>query len=392
MSALLLGTGFSADMGTCVRKLVLLKLIDACENDGTRIFPAVATVARVAQCSTRQVQRELKSFVEIGLLRLVREGGKGRRSTNEYAMDLGVLAEICREGWDAHVASKGDRESPLDAGAKGDVDGTDRVTQATLKGDIRSHPTPPDSSNEPSMARESTRERGDLNDEGNEEEGNGSVDDPAKFEKRVKKVAADTAWPGWAGSSTGWTVRQFAGLTDAERAEGEKSADRYLNHCRSKKISPVSLGVFFRDRKWTDLPDEVLNPMAGKPDDYAPPFGPVWGLWRMMHMLVTGSPDEDGRWKLVEHLNRKARIGQGHRFAERFHRKELLALMEAVPVGSEIYAAWEREHEKRGWPWVPDPGGQRVVYFPAGGPDGLSEFEAAMRGNSDDDGTRQAAE
>ena len=31
MSAFLLGTGFRADMGTCARKLVLLKLIDACE-------------------------------------------------------------------------------------------------------------------------------------------------------------------------------------------------------------------------------------------------------------------------------------------------------------------------------------------------------------------------
>ena len=61
MSAFLLGTGFRADMGTCIRKLVLLKLIDACEDDGSRIFPAIATVARAAQCSDRQVQREIKS-------------------------------------------------------------------------------------------------------------------------------------------------------------------------------------------------------------------------------------------------------------------------------------------------------------------------------------------
>ena len=97
MSAFLLGVGFRADMGTCARKLVLLKLIDACDDDGSRIFPAIATIARAAQCSTRQVQRELQAFRDVGLIRLVREGGKGRRSTNEYRLDLDVLAAIATE-------------------------------------------------------------------------------------------------------------------------------------------------------------------------------------------------------------------------------------------------------------------------------------------------------
>jgi hypothetical protein len=107
MSAFLLGTGFRADMGTCIRKLVLLKLIDACEDDGSRIFPAIATVARAAQCSDRQVQREIKSFLDIGLLSLVRAGGQGRRSTNEYALDLDVLSAISKAGWDAYAAGRG---------------------------------------------------------------------------------------------------------------------------------------------------------------------------------------------------------------------------------------------------------------------------------------------
>lgn len=97
MSAFLLGIGFRADMGTCVRKLVLLKLIDACEDDGSRIFPAMSTVARAAQCSTRQVQRELKAFLDVGLIRLVREGGKGPRSTNEYALDIDLLQRLGRK-------------------------------------------------------------------------------------------------------------------------------------------------------------------------------------------------------------------------------------------------------------------------------------------------------
>lgn len=54
-------------------------------------------------------------------------------------------------------------------------------------------------------------------------------------------------------------------------------------------------------------------------------------------------------------------------------------LCEAVPVGSETYEQWRAYHQQMNWPWVPDHGGMRVVYFPKGGPEGLREFEAAAR-------------
>lgn len=155
MSAKLLGIGFSCDMGTPCRKLILLKLIDACEDDGSRIYPAVATIARAAQCSPRQVQRELAGFVDIGLLAIVREGGKGPGSTTEYRMDLALLRRLEDHGWRAVVAEiagpadegKGDTESPL----KGD-NGAPRVTPATEKGDSWSRTTPYDPSIDPSAA------------------------------------------------------------------------------------------------------------------------------------------------------------------------------------------------------------------------------------------------
>ena len=65
--------------------------------------------------------------------------------------------------------------------------------------------------------------------------------------------------------------------------------------------------------------------------------------------------------------------------------------MEQVRVGSERWDAWQRLHAARGWPWLPDPGDQQWVYFPAGGPERLGEFEAAVRGE-DDAGGREAAE
>lgn len=55
----------------------------------------------------------------------------------------------------------------------------------------------------------------------------------------------------------------------------------------------------------------------------------------------------------------------------------LADLCEAVPVGSETYERWREYHEMMNWPFVPDPGAQRVVYFPKGGPNKLQDFEYA---------------
>lgn len=134
MSSKLLGQAFAADMGTRSRKLVLLKLVDHCRDDGTKIFPAVASVAAAAQCSDRQVQREIAEMLKAGLLTLVRQGGKGPGSTNEYALDVSLLDRIVSLGWAAVTGdTKGDAASPIEA--KGDTTDTERVTPPTEKGD-----------------------------------------------------------------------------------------------------------------------------------------------------------------------------------------------------------------------------------------------------------------
>ena len=55
------------------------------------------------------------------------------------------------------------------------------------------------------------------------------------------------------------------------------------------------------------------------------------------------------------------------------------ALVEPVSVTSAVYEDWKAEHERRGWPWLPEHGKQRVVYFPKGGPAGMVTFEDAMK-------------
>jgi len=106
VSASLLGAAMKAKLGSRTRKLVLIKLVDCCHEDGTHIYPALATVAEDAECSIATARRTLKEFVAVGLLRKVREGGAGRRSTAHYEMDVDLLFRLRRpEFWPALEAA-----------------------------------------------------------------------------------------------------------------------------------------------------------------------------------------------------------------------------------------------------------------------------------------------
>ncbi|NGO50448.1 hypothetical protein [Allomesorhizobium camelthorni] len=413
MSAFLLGTGFRADMGTCIRKLVLLKLIDACEDDGSRIFPAIATVARAAQCSDRQVQREIKGFLDIGLLSLVRAGGQGRRSTNEYALDLDVLSAISKAGWDAYAAGrgfnpKGDTQSPLDEAAKGDKTGPDRVTPETPKGDTGSPPTPPDPSLDPSIEREREREA----DEGKRAESRETLE--RRFWKMARGHPQSSGMP-----KQGWLV-EWLKLDPDERDRAERRYPAWLALLKAQAKSHIpALSTYFGQK----LFDEVADPQEPEKPLFvdAAPFGPMWQVARLKQLMQPPAPlppppsgflrqmlerqDETGEaarrerqaklgWPRVNVMHDRAASRQGVTVATAL--EPLAAMMEAVPVGSETFEAWKLEHELRGWPWLPDPGRQPVVYFPAGGPGALSAFEQAVKqgneGNTDDGGQRQAAE
>lgn len=402
MSAFLLGIGFRADMGTCVRKLVLLKLIDACDEDGTRIFPAVSTIARAAQCSPRQVQREMKAFADVGLIRLVREGGKGPRSTNEYALDLAVLDRLGKHGWAAMSGGatengKGDTVSPLEQAEKGDTGNTVRVTPEADKGDKPSHPTPPDPSLDPSIEREA-RER--------------DAENPKEVERWLKR--AHPSWPTFVADSGKTAFAAAMALTAAER---EAAADRMGDYLKAEKASGgrCAFGVYLSEKRWERLAPKAVDPE--KPV-YAPAFGPVWAAIRMRD-LMTGqkafpvlkgweqraiedgtlgresaerSARQNGGWPAVNAMHAKAgERGQGL-YGHGAEEERLGKLCEFVPIDTDCWSAWKVEHELRAWPWLPDPGTMRGAYFPAGGPGALDAFEAAIRGNQDDAGGREAAE
>lgn len=94
-------------------KLVLLALADWGGDDGDRIWPSVATVAKKTNMSERQVQRILSRFCDEGILTITANEAGGRNNTRHYRMNIASL--------------KGDNMSNAEP---------ERVTSCPLKGDI----------------------------------------------------------------------------------------------------------------------------------------------------------------------------------------------------------------------------------------------------------------
>lgn len=365
-------------------------------------------MAKELNCGRATVQRALGRLVEAGYLE---HRSKQRESGADAAHDYRVVIDP------PDVAGKA--ENPAENPTQKQEGGVPTGGQGCPPMDGQGVPT---HERAPMLTTPVKREeRGARESEGEEvvrqahDEG-GDVgaagDDPAKFEKRVKRLAADLDWPGWANSSTAWTVAQFAKLTAGERAEAERRAEDYLAATGRKALS---LGTYFAERKWRDVPEPEPE---GPKVLIAAPFGPVWAGMMVRALLV--APAHPSTWPVAsafqarllaqdDALGRRARLERQARYGwpavnamfEQADRRRgvpmkpederLKALVEAVPVGSKVHAAWRAEFERRGWPWLPDHDGMRAVHFPAGGPEGMDAFEAAVTGNGRQEAVSGAA-
>lgn len=72
--------------------LVMLKLADHANDEGGKVWPSVATIARQAQCSERTVQNVLKAGRDCGLLKVLEKGG-GTQPTI-YAINVELLEAL----------------------------------------------------------------------------------------------------------------------------------------------------------------------------------------------------------------------------------------------------------------------------------------------------------
>jgi len=68
--------------------LVMLKLADHANDEGSKVWPAVATIADQAQCSERTVQNVLKALRDCGLINAVKAGGGSMPTIYELNVNL----------------------------------------------------------------------------------------------------------------------------------------------------------------------------------------------------------------------------------------------------------------------------------------------------------------
>lgn len=120
--------------------LVLLALADWANDDGDRVFPKMAQIAKRARLCERQARRVLRDLEGDGVLipKTNKTGGRGNRV--EYKINLESMTKCppLEEG------GHSEPERRTFATGKADICDSERRTSTTLKGDICDNPpTPP---------------------------------------------------------------------------------------------------------------------------------------------------------------------------------------------------------------------------------------------------------
>jgi len=428
MSVLVMTEVFAARFGTSNRKMVALRLADFADNQGRGMWPSVTTIARECEIAPRTVQRVLREFEDEGLI-ICQERGSGRR-TSRYDYNMAKLRELraAAEGIspDVNTSKAADEYAEGEAENGAGNEGCHGVTPDT--DDMRGDTVSPlgchgvtQSVMEPSIDPSTERERASADVpgvEGDEADGSeavaaaaekpdsSTVPETADFQKRVMRFCNGRGfdagpWPDWDTSSPGWIGRQFAKLAETDRQHAERWRDAYLRDIATRRKKPVPVGTFFRDRLWEGLDPALLQraqkaaEQGAKPAEYAKPegwtvsMGPVWAAC-LAEVLLRGP--EHGEhvpgngvwlrfnmtkgWPKLAALYDLASNKRGLVLPERFHRMK--DLVEFVPEGGNVWAAWEAEFKARNWPAWPRREGMDGMYFPVGGPDGLPAFEREL--------------
>ncbi len=384
----------TVEAGGASGKLLLYALANYADETG-RTFAGDERIMRDTELSERAVRDWKRRLVEAGLITIERR----RRAGGDFDLDVIRLA-------------MGGAQPPANSagGATGKSrrDHRQMVPPPPANGAVP--PAPPYIAEPPIEPSEEQERQARAEGEGEKPEG---------MTKRAEGLffRSFTAWDRSAVSPKAPMLEAWGRLTWSEMQAAADAVPRYL---AAKKVAgmrhapAISTYLDRAERLWEAFPAPVEAPKPA----YAPAFGPVWAAIRMRD-LVTGPKAEphplkgweeraiaDGRldrdtllrgnrmrsgWPMVNSLHFSAETrGLGiHGFGA--VEEALGKLCEFVPVDSECWRAWKLEHDLRGWPWLPDPGTMRGVYFPAGGPGGLEAFEQAVRGNHDADG-REAAE
>lgn len=389
MSIAIMSRLFKMSLGSCNRKLLALRLADFADDEGRGIWPTVARLSQETELSERTVQRTLKEFVDEGLLVVVANASGRPGQATRYDFDLAALERFASSRKEQQAT--GDNVTPVDhfetgdtaaeTGDKSDIDG--------CHGDTRTIIEP---LQEPSE-RESVRE---------------GLEGKAAAEPSESREAIERAfmrffpkWPTYIADSQPAARKAWFALSPGERIEATERMAAYLaaDKAAGRKYH-CSAGAYLAEKRWLKLPEPLKEPERPK---MAAPFGKAWSALRLRELLKQMAPmpklpsvsqylvDQGGEkadlilrdhrerhgWPKVTDMHEKAKAFSGVTVSP-----DLIAAsqdFQPVKVGSDLEAAWRRLHQRWQWPWMPDPGRQEWLYFPAIDPD-EADLDKAVAG------------
>lgn len=244
-----------------------------------------------------------------------------------------------------------------------------------------------------------------------------SEDEGREENRKAIERAFEKAWQKWPtsiGDSRPSALAAWLNLSADERIAAHEETERYVSEVKATGRKMIcSHAAYLKEKRWENLGPRTEAKKAETLD--APAFGALWSVARCKHLvmgpkvpfasftafqkhLIANSDDPDRLsdqlrreslsktgWPQINAMHERAASHQGVAVSATL--EAFKELVEAVPVGSARFEEWKCHHEQAGWPWIPDPGRQPVVYFPVGGPAGLEAFRQAVLGN-DHDGNR----
>jgi hypothetical protein len=345
-------------------KLQLLKLLDAAEPDGTKIYPGVASMSRVAQVSERQAQRVMRLFHGVGLLVLVHPGGRGPGDTAEYKLDMPKFDRLCAEGWESAFGpvgaalggreAKGDAASPL---PKGDTE-VEKGDISANKGDAQMSPDPSDPVDP--FEREGAQAR----------EGRKPIQFLPPDSDPEAKVAFDrivTAWERGAKGGRGAIgdpEKGLAAVVALSPADRELAAERAGRFLRSQVVAKRSYTPSIETYCAKRIFEHHAPPAAEQPLEQVTldPFAkPLWELfWRSVMKAMAGN--EKAR-RDVGYLVLRIPLGLTTPAGAIPSEADMVDMV-PIEVGSAEYRDWEEYAQRIGLQRLPRPTIAPVIWVP----------------------------
>lgn len=355
-------------------KVVLWNLCDRYHPDNG-CFPRQDTLAADCELPRSTLNVYLKELEEAGLIAREqrRDRGSNRQESTRYRFpfepDFPALTAQKPSPETGHGSESRNEGEPCPENGESRVQNLDTNP---VREPVR----------EPVTEREGGR---DAQEEAQEPQASTEAETPASIERSFRRWFP--SWPTYVTDSEDAARKAWVDLSPAERSCAVERGADYLDAVKASGRKMIcSAAVYLRERRWEKLP-------ARAKVEHAPvteaPFGKGWGARRFVELLQPHKPlppfpkfvqqmitegklglhaEERSRmakfgWPLVSDMHDRAASYRGVLVAASI--KDLGADFVGVKVGSDLWFAWKRLHEARGWPWLPETGKQQFVYFPA---------------------------